>query len=32
MHPVTYEDTESYRVTEMFINRREALLRQLLEK
>ena len=32
MHPVAYEDTDSYRVTEMFINRREALLRQLLEK
>lgn len=31
MHPVAYEDTESYRVTEMFINRRESLLRLLLE-
>lgn len=31
MHPVAYEDTGSYRVTEMFINRRESLLRLLLE-
>lgn len=31
IHPVAYEDTEGYRVTEMFINRRESLLRQLLE-
>ena len=31
IHPVAYEDTEGYRVTDMFINRREALLRQLLE-
>ena len=31
IHPVAYENTEGYRVTEMFINHREALLRQLLE-
>lgn len=31
VHPVEYEDTESYQVTEMFINHREQLLAKLLE-
>ena len=29
-HPCQWRDTESYRVTELFINQRERLLRQLL--
>lgn len=32
MHPCRYEDTESFRVTEMFINNREALTEHLLSK
>lgn len=32
VHAVSYEETESYQVTELFINHREGLLRQLLEK
>ena len=28
--PCEYEDTESYRVTRMFLDRREMVLRQLL--
>ena len=32
MHPCRYEDTESYQVTEMFINNREALTEHLLPK
>ncbi len=32
VHPVSYEDTDSYRVTELFINQRERLLYQLLEE
>ena len=31
LHFVKYEETESYQVTEMFINNREYLLRRLLE-
>lgn len=31
IHPCEYEDTDSYQVTEMFINNREQILRQLLE-
>lgn len=31
IHLCTYEETESYQVTEMFINNRQALLRRLLE-
>lgn len=31
MHPCRYEDTDSYRITELFINSRERLLRELLE-
>lgn len=31
LHPCRYEETESYQVTEMFINNREALLRKLLQ-
>lgn len=31
IHPCTYEETESYQVTEMFINNREQLLARLLE-
>ena len=30
IHPCTYEETDSYQVTEMFINNREQLLRRLL--
>lgn len=29
IHPCEYEDTDSYRVTEMFINHREQMLRSL---
>lgn len=29
IHEVAYEETESYQVTELFINNREGLLRQL---
>ena len=32
IHEITYEETESYQVTEMFINNREALLRRLLSQ
>lgn len=32
IHPCQYEDTESYKVTEMFINNREQLLSHLLLK
>ena len=31
IHPCTYEDTDSYQVTEMFINSREQILKRLLE-
>ena len=31
IHPCAYEDTESYKVMSMFINRREQILRRLLE-
>ena len=31
IHPCQWRDTESYRVTELFINQRDRLLRQLLE-
>ena len=31
LHPVSYEETESYQVTEMFINSREQILRRLLQ-
>ena len=30
LHPCIYEETESYQVTEMFINNREYLLKRLL--
>ncbi len=30
LHPVSYEETESYQVTEMFLNHREYLLERLL--
>ena len=32
IHPVSYEDTDSYRVTEMFINDRRRLLDRLLSE
>lgn len=32
LHEITYEETESYQVTEMFINNREAVLRHMLEE
>ena len=32
IHRVDYEDTDSYRITEMFINNRERLLKELLEE
>lgn len=31
IHPCDYEDTESYQVTETFINHREAMIHRLLE-
>ena len=31
IHPVSYEETDSYQVTEMFINNREQILRRLLD-
>ena len=31
IQPCRYEETESYQVTEMFINNREQILRRLLE-
>ena len=31
IHPCTYEETDSYQVTEMFINSREQILKRLLE-
>ena len=31
IHECEYEDTDSYQVTEMFINNREAILHRLLE-
>jgi predicted ATPase len=31
IHPCAYEETDSYQVTEMFINNREQILRRLLE-
>lgn len=31
IHPCAYEETESYQVTEMFINNREALIKKLLQ-
>jgi predicted ATPase len=31
VHPCSYEETDSYQVTEMFINNREQILRKLLE-
>ena len=31
IHPCEYEDTESYQVTEMFINNRKQLLKKLLD-
>lgn len=30
IHPCEYEETDSYQVTEMFINNREQLLKRLL--
>lgn len=32
LHPCEYEETESYRVTELFINNRQALLNRLLKE
>lgn len=32
VHPWTYEETDSYQVTSMFINNREQILRRLLEE
>lgn len=32
IHPCTYEETDSYQVTSMFINNREQILRRLLEE
>jgi predicted ATPase len=31
IHPCEYEETDSYQVTEMFINNREQILKRLLE-
>ena len=32
LHPIEYEETESYQVTEMFLNHREYLLKRLLDE
>ena len=32
IHTCSYEETESYQVTEMFINNRDVLLNRLLEE
>ena len=32
IHPCEYEDTESYQITEMFINNRKQLLKRLLNE
>ena len=32
IHLCTYEETDSFRVTEMFINNRKQILKRLLEK
>ncbi len=32
IHACEYEDTESYQVTEMFINNRKQILKRLLEQ
>ena len=32
IHQCEYDDTDSYRVTEMFINSREQILKRLLEE
>ncbi|MBR3739721.1 MAG: AAA family ATPase [Clostridia bacterium] len=32
IHPCAYEDTDSYRITKMFINNRQQVLRRLLEE
>lgn len=32
IHPCDYEDTDSYRITSMFLNNREQVLRQLLKE
>ena len=32
IHPCTYEETDSYQVTSMFVNHREQILRRLLEE
>ena len=32
IHPVSYEETDSYRITEMFLRGREQLLKRLLEE
>ena len=32
IHPCTYEETDSYQVTSLFINNREQLLRRLLDE
>lgn len=32
IHPVSYEETDSYRITSLFVNQRERFLRQLLSE
>ena len=32
IHPCTYEETDSYQVTSMFINNREQILHRLLDE
>ena len=32
VHPVSYEETESYQVTKMFLTRREQMLEELLRQ
>jgi len=32
IHPIDYEDTDSYQITKMFIENKEQLLKRLLEE
>ena len=32
LHPITYEETDSYQITRLFINDRERILRELLQE
>ena len=32
IHPINYEDTDSYQITKMFIENKEQLLKKLLDE